>query len=50
MLTVEMGKARWQSGIADGSISMDMKDNRTLPHLVREHREYSTERPRPTEL
>jgi hypothetical protein len=45
-----MGDARWQSGIADASISMETKSNRTFPRLVREHEEYQTDRPSPTEL
>jgi hypothetical protein len=47
---IEMGMARCQSGIAEGLISMETKNNRTLTHLVSEHEEYSTERPSPAEL
>jgi hypothetical protein len=47
---IEMGDARWRSGIPDGSISMETKSNSILPRLVIEHEEYWTNRPSPTEL
>jgi hypothetical protein len=47
---IEMGDARWRSGIPDGSISMETKSNRILPRLVIEHKEYRTNRPSPTDL
>jgi hypothetical protein len=49
-VNIEMGDARWRSGIPDGSISMETKSNRILPRLVTEHEEYRTNRPCPTEL
>jgi hypothetical protein len=48
ILHTKMGEARWQSGIADGSISIEMKINQTLLRLAIEHAGYETKRPRLT--